>query len=542
MSYADIIIKGNIFDSVGDEPFKGYVATKGNRILEVGKGDDISKLKDESTKVYEMGEKLVIPGIHDSHVHLVLAGLFNIYANLINARSEEEVCKIMRDWADKNPQPKDEWVIGFSWYHVFWDEQVLPTKASLDKYFPDQPVFLLNAEAHGGWTNSKGLEIAGVTKDTPDPFGGAFERDENGEPTGFLYESAIGPVTAHAFNFTPEQMKSYVKSFMKVAASEGITSINDVMPYFHGNIGDVEVYSQMDKDGELTIRIHAAPNLLGDLDKICAHRDALTSDKLKIDMVKQFLDGVSTTHTALMLDDYSDKPGERGISLADLDAIEKAVPEAHKRGISIKLHSCGDASCRLALDYYEKAIKMYGKNACRHNIEHVELISPEDIPRMGELGIIPSMQPEHIALTQVFDENPYPVTMGPERASRTWQFKTMLDTCGVVACGSDCPVVSSNPFLGIFRAVTRLHNDGKPEGGWNPTEKLTMAEVLKGYTSNGAYGVRREHELGTLEKGKFADIAVIDRNLFETVKEDPWKIMDASVVLTVSDGKVVYEK
>jgi len=542
MSYADIIVKGAIFDSVEDEPYKGYVATAGNKILEAGKGDNAAKLQGPDTKVYEMGDKLVMPGIHDSHVHLVLAGLYGLNINMIDARSEEECCLMLKEHVEKNPPPADEWILGFSWYHVFWDEKVLPTKASLDKYFPDRPVFLLNAEAHGGWTNSKGLELAGITKDTPDPFGGAFERDENGEPTGFLYESAVGPVSALAYKFTLEQEKNYVKAFMKVAASEGITSINDVMPYFHGNVGDVETYSAMDKAGELTVRIHAAPNLLGDLDEMCRQRDTLMSDKLKIDMAKQFLDGVSTTHTALMLDDYSDAPGERGISLADLDAIEKAVPEAHKRGISIKLHSCGDASCRLALDYYEKAVKMHGKNECRHAIEHVELISPEDIPRMKELGIIPSMQPEHIAITQNFHENPYPVTMGEERASRTWPFKTMLETCGVVACGSDCPVVASNPFLGIFRGTTRLHNDGEPKGGWNPSEKLTMAEVLRGYTYDGAYGVRREKELGTLEAGKFADIAVIDRNLFETFEKDPWGIMDASVVMTIMDGKVIYQK
>ena len=193
----------------------------------------------------------------------------------------------------------------------------------------------------------------------------------------------------------------------------------------------------------------------------------------------------------------------------------------------------------MALDYYENAIKMYGKSQCRHAIEHVEMLSEEDLPRLGELGIIPSVQPEHIALTQGFDENPYPVTLGKARADKTWPLKSLYDTAGVLAIGSDCPVVDNDPFLEIYRAVTRLHNDGKPEGGWNPTEKLSMYEVLRSYTYGSAYGVNREQELGTLEAGKFADLIVISKNLFAI---DPSEIRDCHVEMTMMDGSVIYER
>ena len=556
---ADIVIKSNaVFDSVAEKPFCGFVAVKGNKILDVGDQKDANEYIDADTKVLEYGDKLVMAGFHDSHTHLLMAGMFRTYVNLIDARSEEEAALMVKKAADaasaREPmvpfggyeQPehppsseKDVWVIGFSWYHVFWDNRTLPTKKSLDQYFPDRPVFLVNAEAHGAWVNSKALEIAGITNDTPSPFGGEIARGETSEATGFLYESAVGLVGKYALVFTPEQEKVLIRSYQQGAAEYGITSVNDVQPYFHGNMGNLDVYSDMDKKGELTVRIHAAPDLLGDLDQVEDWREKYRSDKLRVEMLKQFLDGVSTTHTALVLEEYTDAPGNFGISLNDTEAIRNAVPEAHRRGFSVKLHSCGDKSARMGLDYYENAIKMYGKNQCRHAIEHIEMLSDEDLPRFGELGIIPSVQPEHIALTQIFDENPYPITLGPERAGKTWPLKSLYDTAGVLAIGSDCPVVDNNPFLEIYRAVTRLHNDGKPEGGWNPTQKLTLYEVLRSYTYGSSYGVSREDELGTLTPGNFADIVVIDKNLFDV---DPSEIKTSHVDMTMMDGKIIYER
>lgn len=537
--YADMLIKSKrIFDSIKEKPFDGYVAIKGNRILAVGQGIEPDQIAGPDTRVFEFGEELVMTGFHDSHTHLLMAGMFQTYVNLANARSEEEAVLMVKEAADEN-QDKEGWVIGFSWYHVFWDIKELPTRKSLDRYFPHRPVFLLNAEAHGAWVNSKALEIAGITKDTPDPFGGEIARDEDGEATGFLYESAVGLVSKYALSFNEEEEKVLIQAFQKSAGAYGITSVNDVQPYFHGNMGNLAVYHDMDRKGELTVRIHAAPDLLGDLDQVNEWRERYSSEKLKVNHLKQFLDGVSTTHTALVLDEYADLPGSYGISLNDTQAIRDAVPEAHKRGFSVKLHSCGDKSARMALDYYENAINLHGKNQCRHAIEHVELIAEEDIPRFGAMGIIPSVQPEHIALTQAFDENPYPVTLGEDRASRTWPLKSLYDSAGILAIGSDCPVVDNNPFLEIYRGVTRLHNDGKPEGGWNPFEKLTMYEVLRSYTYGSAYGALREQELGSLEPGKFADIVVIDRDLFSV---DPSEIKDSKVLLTIMDGKVVFER
>lgn len=536
---ADMIIKGNaIFDSVSDKPFAGFVAVKGNRIAAVGKDmESISQYAGDDTKIIDAGDGLVMPGFHDSHTHLILAGMYKTYPNLGSARSEEEAAVMLKEYYDS--QPGDGWVYGFNWYHVFWDKKELPRKETLDRYFPDRPVFLINAEAHGAWVNSLALEIAGVTADTPDPFGGEIARDENGEPTGFLYESAIEYVAAHALIFTEEQEKTFLRKYMADAAELGITGVVDVQPYFGKDLGSLDVYTGMESDGELTVRITAAANLLGDLDEALENSKKYCTEKVRAHMLKQFVDGVITTHTALLLEDYTDAPGNRGTQLSELEKIDAAVQEGHKRGLWIKIHAIGDRAIRFTIDSYEKAIKTYGANGCRHAIEHVEMVTDSDIERFGHLGLIPSVQPEHIGLMPTWEGEEYRVNIGEERAGRTWPFRSLLESAGVLAIGSDCPVVDNNPFYAIHRGVTRLHDDGLPEGGWNPTQKLTVADILRGYTLGSAYGIGREDELGTLEEGKFADIAVIDRNLFET---EPKDIRGAHVDMTIMDGKVIFER
>lgn len=536
---ADLILKSRcIFDSAGDEPFSGFVAVKGNRIAMVGTDDDDCEVwTGPDTAVYDFGNKLIIPGFHDSHTHLILAGMFKTYANLGSARSEQESARMLRDFESEHPS--EGWVFGFNWYHVFWDVKELPRKETLDEYFPDRPVMLLNAEAHGAWVNSRALEIAGITAETPDPFGGEIGRDSDGMPTGFLYESAMSLVTEHAFSFSEEQQRLYLKNFMDTAAELGITSVVDVQPYFGVDLGSPEVYAAMEADGTLNMRITAASNLFGDLDRALENSRKYRSDKVRAHMLKQFVDGVFTTHTALVMDDYEDLPGNNGTPLYQLDAFSEAVCEAHKRGLWVKIHAIGDRAVNFTLNCYERAVETYGSNGCRHAVEHAELVSEEDMERFGRLGIVPSVQPEHIGLMPTWEGEEYRYVLGEERAGRTWSFRSLLDQTGILALGSDCPVVDNNPFLAIHRGSCRLHDDGLPEGGWNPSQKLTVAELIRCYTYGSAYGVGREHELGTLQPGKFADIVVCDRNLFEASHS---VIRDAKVDMTIVDGKIVYER
>lgn len=535
---ADILLKGNvIFDSVSEEPFSGFVAISGNKIISVGSYEGADDFCGADTQVYDCQDRLIMPGFHDSHTHLIMAGMYKTSVNLGAAKSEEEAARMVYDF--EQAHPTTGWIYGFNWYHVFWNDKTLPTKFSLDRYFPDRPVFLVNAEAHGAWVNSKALEICGVTRDTPDPFGGKIEKTEDGEPTGFLYEGAVACVGSFCMNLSAEQEQYYIHKFMEDAAPLGITSVVDVQPYFGANMGSLETYKAMEERDELTIRIHVASDLFADLDKTAKAAENCKGDKVRGNLVKQFVDGVFTTHTALVLEDYLDAPGNKGTQLCELNKIAEAIKNAHKNELSVKIHAIGDRAIRFTLDCYESAINGYGKNHARHAIEHVELISEEDIPRIQQLGIIPSMQPEHLGLMPTWDEEEYRVVLGEERAEKTWRLKTLLNIAGVLALGSDCPVVDNNPFYAIHRGITRLHDDGLPEGGWNPTEKLTVAELIKGYTYGSAYGVSREKELGTLRAGMLADVIVVDRNLFTA---EPNKVRNAKVDLTIMNGKVIYNR
>lgn len=536
---ADLILSGKaIFDSLNPEPFPGFVAVSQNRILAVEK--DAARINDylgPDTRQVDAGDGLIMPAFFDSHTHLILAGMYQTCVNLGEAKSEEEAAKMVKDYADERPDL--EWIIGFNWYHVFWKKKDLPLKETLDRLLPHRPVFLVNAEAHGAWVNSEALRRAGIDSDTPDPPYGKIHRDRRGEATGFLEEAALGLPGRIAFDFSPEQEKFYLRQYLQTAAASGITAVKDMQPYFGRNLGSLEVYRAMEEAGELNLRIYAAPDLLGDLQESVQLREQFKSQRVRVRHLKQFMDGVSTTHTALMLEDYSDGPtGDRGSPLGDLEAIREAVCAAHQNSFSVCLHSCGDRSARLALDFIEAAIQQHGPRQVRHSIEHNELVDKGDIPRYRQLGVIPSVMPEHLAMTQSYEETPFRLVMGEERASRMFAFRSLYESAGILAIGSDCPVVSQDPFLEIYRAVTRLHNDGEPKGGWTPEEKLTLFQTLRSYTYGSAYSAGVEEEMGTLEAGKLADLIILDQNLFRVPAA---KIRETKVMLTLMDGQIVYQ-
>lgn len=531
---ADILIKSScIFDSTSDKPYRGFVAVSKDRIIGVGTENE-NEFIGNDTRVYDVGDKTVIPGLNDSHEHFAMAALYKSCADLGEAKSEQDAAKILADFEKKHPS--EGWIYGFNWYNFYWDDHSLPTKASLDRYFPDRPVFLFNTECHGAWANSKALEICGIDKNTKDPDGGTIYRDENGEPTGVLDEAAAGLVAKIAMDMPVEKKVAYLKPFLRELATYGVTSIVDVQPLFGVEMSFVDALKQMEADGELTLRAHIAGDLFKDIEIHNKRRATLSTDKVRFDNLKQFVEGIFPTHTCLLLEDYADAPGNKGIVVSDLERIRKSVKVAHKNGYIVKLHAQADRAVRLALDYFEEAIREYGPG--RHVIEHNELVDELDMPRYRELDVVPSMQPEHLGLCPFWEDHDYRVTLGDKRAWKCWPAKSLLESAGVLALGTDDPVVCANPYYQINRGMTRLLDNGEPEGGWNPDERLTLAEAIRAYTYGSAYGVGREEELGTLEKGKFADITVVDRNLFDV---SPADVRHAMSVLTLVGGEIVYE-
>lgn len=532
---ADMILQGNrIF--TGEEMIEGGIAIKDGKIIEVCKQENMERFIGSGTQVYKYDNQTIMPGFHDFHIHLTLGCLFEDYVNLADARSAEETAIKVKEFADSRPD--DEWILGFSWYHIFWDKKEMPDRSILDELIPDRPVFLLNAECHGAWLNSQALELAGIDENTENPPFGTILKDEKGRPTGILLETAMKLAVDQAFKIPEKKAVELMERFLAKANRLGITSVGDMLPLPGFEVGDLSLYRKFEKEDKLTVRTFFLSPLNGDLSQAREMREKYKSDVLKFTGLKQFLDGVVTTYTAMMVEPYSDKPSEKGEAFLPLDLLEQWVSEADKEGFRIRLHACGDAAVRLGLDLYDKAEKQNGKRDSRHVIEHIEVIHPDDINRFAKLGVIASMQPEHMAITEKFEDNVYLTRMGPERDEYTWPIKTLAESGAAMAFGSDFPVVELNPMLEIYRAVTRRFNDGEPKEGWNPKEKISLAEALKHYTSGSAFGNYMEDKLGTLEKGKLADVIVMDRDLFAI---DPEELLEAKVKLTVMNGKVVHQ-
>jgi len=532
----DLILKSNaVFTGIGQETRKAAVAVVGGRIAAVGEEQEIEALAGRGTRILRFGDELIMPGFHDFHTHVLLGGLALDTVDLHEAVSENEAADKVRDFAASRPD--EPWVLGFGWYHIYWRDKKLPTRRSLDRAVPDRPVFLFNAEYHGAWVNSRALELCGIDRNTPDPPFGKIERDRHGEPTGFLYETAEVLVGKKALDFSDEYSQKLVSNFMERAARVGITSVNNMLSLPGSELGDTDVYRRMEADGKVTVRFFLEGALQESLGRAEELRRTYTSDKVRFAGLKEFLDGVATTYTAFMVDRYSDRD-THGTTLLPPDVAKQWVINADRQGFRVRFHACGDGAVRLALDCYEAARRENGKRDARHSIEHLETVHPLDFERFKDLGVVASIQPEHLAVTENFRDNPFFERLGTQREPYFWPNRSLSKADARVAYGSDFPVVDLNPMLGLYRAVTRLHNDRQPEGGWNPQEKVSVEEALGHYTRDPAYGSFAEDELGTLEAGKHADIVVLDRNLTLC---HPDEILDARVRMTVMDGKVVYQ-
>lgn len=542
-NYADkILFSDNIYTGLKDKILNGGIAIYNNKILYVGSKEEVLKYKGIDTEIYDYKDKFITTGFHDDHVHLLMGCLYKEYPNLGEAASEEETVLILKEFYDKNSNliKEHNWILGFNWYNYWWDDKSFPSKKSLDKYFKDVPVCLLNVDAHGVWVNSKALEICNIDKNTGDvPYGTIF-RDENGEPTGFFQENACSLIVPTAYNFSEEKEKSILKKALKYCSKCGITSVNDMQPFFGKEIGNPEVFKELDMENNLPIRINFATDLFKDMEYTKSLREKYHSGKVYHNGLKQFIDGVIVTHTSIMLEDYTDDSKiNKNFPLSDLHKVLEKVIEYEKEGFNIHLHATGDGAVRYALDCYEKAIKINGVTKSRMSIEHCDLINDNDFKRFNELGVIASVQPPHIASANSYSESLYLGTIGEVRERNLWAFKSLLNNNANIAVGTDYPVVDINPMKVIYSALTRLFPDNTPEGGFNPEQKLSISEVMKAYTYGGAYMAGREEELGTIECGKLADLVVLSNNLFNITPEE---VLKTEVIATICDGKFVYEK
>ncbi len=531
-----IVVNGKVYPGVG-AGFAGAVAVRGNTILRVGANQEIRALAGQATTVIDARGGAVVPGLNDSHLHVISGGLSLQQAALGEARSLEDLQKVIREFAAAHPDRP--WVLGRGWTYMAVPGG-LPTKQQLDAVVPDRPAVMVAYDGHTSWANSRALKLAGVTAATPDPDGGAIVKDpKTGEPTGALKESAQGLVRKLVPAWTREDRLIAVRAAVEMAHRFGVTSVQNA----GGSAEDMALFDELRKSGELKVRLYSAMSLEpgfteADADAIDVVRTAYGDDPvLKTGAAKMYIDGVIESHTAVMLAPYANKP-VKGDPIWKAEEFRRVIALLDRRGWQVWVHAIGDGGVRMTLDAFEQAAAVNPAPAAgrRHRIEHIETIDAADMPRFARLNVIASQQPFHGTPDSLGVWIP---NIGSERASRGWVYGSILRTGGRVAFGSDWAVVSMDPRIGIHTAVNRTSLDGTPAGGWIPDQKIPMTAAIDGYTSGAAYASFDERRKGTLAPGMLADIAILSTDIFTG---PPERFLDAKVETTIFDGKVVYTR
>lgn len=535
-----VLINGKVWLGGDSSLLAEAVAIQGNRVLNFGPTAEIKKLVDQHTQVIDLKGRLATPGFNDAHLHFLSGSLGLAEIDLSDVRTVAEMLERIAGYARKKPQAN--WIKGRGWEYAKFPGG-LPTKSYLDAIIKDRPIFLTAYDGHTAWVNSKALQLAGITPQTKFEGYGEIVRDASGEPTGALKEGAQSLVRKIIPEPTREQKLDALRQGMKLATSLGITSIQNAS----GSLEEFSLYEELLKRGELTLRVTMAFSVNEKTTRQELDRFALVKNQyglnplLRANSVKIVLDGVIESHTAAVIDRYQDLPAEHGVPYGELaipqDFYRDLVARLDKAGFQIYTHAVGDRAVREALNAYENAQKVNNRKNARHRIEHLEIVSAEDLPRFAALGVIASMQPVHAdpGTAEVWER-----AVGPERLPLSFPWASLLKHGASLAYGSDWPAtISLDPIRGLHCAVNRRTINGQPPKGWVPEQRISLGEALRAYTEAGAYSSFEEAVKGFIVQGMTADIIVFSQNLF---KIDSMKIGESHVALTIFDGKVIYQK
>jgi len=537
-AYADtVVLHGKIYTVNSKQPWAEALAIRGERVVAVGSNSEIAKLQSKNTQVIDAQGRLVLPGFTDCHIHFI-EGSFSLgRVNLEGAKDPEGIQQRLRAYGAAHPG--NDWILGRGWNYAMFPSS-LPDKKYLDEVFPDRPAFLEGYDGHTYWANSKALELAHITKDTRNPPNGIIVRDpQTGEATGALKEAARSLVAAVLAKPTRGDKLAALRAGIHWANQNGLSRVHSA----GGDFEEFDLYDELLRHGDLTLRFYIAyfqspPELRPqDIATIEEGRRKYTGDWLSAGAVKFMIDGVVESHTAAMLQPYTDDPSVQGKPFWQPENYRAAVTELDRRGLQIFTHAIGDSGVRTVLDSYQSMEKVNHTSGKRPRIEHVETIAAQDIPGFGKLGVIASMQPLH-SYPDDDTLNVWARNIGPDRASRAWVWKSIANDGGQLAFGSDWPVVTLNPFEGIQTAVTRQTAEGLPKEGFLPSQRLSVAEAIRGYTLGAAYAGFREKTEGSLEPGKLADLIILSQDVFEV---DPRAINQTKVLTTIVGGRVVFE-
>jgi predicted amidohydrolase YtcJ len=538
-----IFVNGKIWTADDSRPEVQALAVSGDKILAVGSNEEIRALAMSGTAVVDLQGRLMVPGFQDTHLHFPGPSVNEV--DLHGVESLQDFQRRLSDFAKAHPSLL--WITGHGWGYSAFPNQTVDKKY-IDAVISDRPVYVSERDGHMGLANSKALQVAGVTRNTPDPPNGHLMRESNGEPTGEFKEAAQRLIASHIPPETADDRYQALIKHMDEAAADGLTSVQDAAT----SLASLPIFERAKSAGALKLRFHVSPLILpkdggyprnhklekpltdADLARYRQLRDTLKGPLLKFQSIKGFLDGTVDARTAAMFEPYVG--GGTGIPFWDQDDLNKTVALYDREGFQVILHAIGDKAIHMALDTFEYAERTNGTSGRRHRIEHVEVPLLSDLPRFKQLGVIASTQPMFANPDATVLDN-FAILLGPARASHADSFKIFDDAGAVQAFGSDWAVFSFAPLPAIYCVVTRMTADGTPAGGWYPAGRISVEAALRHYTRDGAYATFDENFRGTLTPGKLADFVVLSKDILTIPPAD---ILKTQVLLTVMGGRETY--
>jgi predicted amidohydrolase YtcJ len=543
---ADLVLRGGYVYTVDSHrPVAESLAVRDDRIVYVGSDEGAAEFIGADTEVVDLGGKMVLPGFIDSHSHPG-AYMATVTVDLRGGRTLEDYQRAVREFSEKNPG--NAAIRGSGWSNAVFP-LTGPKREDLDAVVADRPVALISGDGHSLWVNSKALELGGITAKTASPGGGVIEHDpETGGPTGTLRETAAELVSGKLPPFTVDERMEGLVGFEAMAARAGVTTVHDAALGIADAGGEpdpaaIEAYDRLEKEGKLTVRVRGSqlvtprttPDAVARLTRV---RDENRGGLFEVNSTKFFVDGVVEGTTAALLEPYRHRPDYRGELMWDEAKLDEMSTAVDRAGLQLHFHAIGDRAVRVALDAIEKAEAANGERDRRPLITHLQLVADSDKPRFAKLGVIGVPQPFWFQKGGFYEkiEAPY---LGEDRASREYPMQSLIDAGARMASASDFPVtVPFDPVVGIERGATRRgENATGDDQVLGPGERATVAEMIESFTYDGAYANFLEHDVGSLEVGKLADIVVVDRNLLEVRPEE---IGEARVLLTLLEGREVF--
>ncbi len=554
-----LYINGRIYTMDTANTVAEALVVQGDRIIAVGSTADIQK-KFKAKNIVDLQGKTVFPGLIDAHGHMMSLGISKLNVDLVGTTSEAEIAARVKQRVEQTKP--DRWIRGRGWDQNDWQSQRFPSHQVLDKVASNNPVVLSRVDGHAIWVNERALEIAGITKETPDPDGGKIVRDAQGNPTGVFVDNAMRLVGKFLPLLSDEEAAQALNLAVQECLKYGITTVHDMGV----DAEEIALYQRLIDNNQFPFRVYAAIGGAGPTWSQYIGKDSsgikksqligYGGNKLWVKAIKLYIDGALGSRGAALLEPYSDDPENRGLTVSSEAELRATIDEALQHGFQVCTHAIGDRGNNIVLNMYEAALKANPVKDYRLRDEHAQVLYANDIPRFKELGVIPSMQPTHCTSDMYWAE----ARLGTTRVQGAYAWRSLLETGVMIAGGSDFPVEHANPMFGIYAAVTRQDQQGKPrngddvragfqlskegvkdpsvfDGGWYASQKMTREEAIRSFTSWAAYAGFQENLLGSLEKGKLADFIILNKDIMVI---QPLEIVKTVVERTIVGGKEVY--